>query len=164
MQKVTGLVQISALIVLSAFSGSLLFIALVMVKFWQSLEPQDFLNWMTNDLYLMPKTMIPLNILSLVLAIAALATSWKAFPSRRLPLSLGLASILFCSITFPIYFAGANAEFVTQSIEISNVTSRLSTWSTWHWVRTGLAILAVACSAWNLLIKEPGYQTDKIKV
>ncbi len=61
MQKIAVLLQISALIALSAFSEAFLFIALVMVKFWQSLAPQDFLNWMTNDLYLMPKIMVPLN-------------------------------------------------------------------------------------------------------
>lgn len=164
MQKIAVLLQISALIALSAFSGAFLFIALVMVKFWQSLAPEDFLNWMTNDLYLMPKIMVPLNMVSLVLAIAAITTSWKAFPNRRLPLSLGLASILFCTITFPIYFASANAEFVNQCIELSTVTFKLSTWATWHWVRTALAILAVLCFAWNLLLKEPNYQNPVVKM
>ncbi|MBD2463167.1 hypothetical protein H6G89_19200 [Oscillatoria sp. FACHB-1407] len=154
MQRLATSLQVSALIALSAFSGAFLFIALVMVKFWQSLEPQRFLDWMTNDLFFLPKLMVPLNMVSLLLAIAALAVSWKPFPNQRLILSFGVFLILICTLTFPVYFADANTEFVTQSIELSQVATKLSTWSIWHWVRTGLALLAVGCFGWNAVAGE----------
>lgn len=151
MQKLATFLQTAALIALSAFSGALLFIALVMVKFWQSLEPQAFLDWMTNDLSLLPKLMVPLNMISLILTIAALAASWKVFPIRRLSLTLGVICIFICTITFPVYFAGANTEFVTQSIELPNVAAKLATWANWHWTRTALSSLAVFFVGWGFI-------------
>lgn len=154
MQKLALSLQIAALIALSAFVGAFLFIALVMVKFWQSLEPQSFLDWMTQDLFFLPRLMVPLNLVSLLLTIVALAVSWKVFPDRRLALSLGGGAIVLCTITFPIYFAGANAEFVTQSINLSDVASKLTIWSNWHWLRTGLAMLAALSIGSSLLNQE----------
>ena len=86
-----------------------------------------------------------------LIAIAALVTSWKPYPDSRLPLSVGLASLFCCTITFPIYFAGANEKFVSHSIVLADVAQEIGIWSNWHWLRTGLAILAVVCVSWGLL-------------
>jgi hypothetical protein len=37
-----------SVIALSLFSGAFLFIAFVVVKFWQSIAPTIFLNWMNG--------------------------------------------------------------------------------------------------------------------
>ena len=115
----------------------------------------DFIPW--KSLFRLPTIMVPLNVLALVTTIAALATSWKGSLTGRLLWSLGLLCLFACTVTFPIYFAGANAEFVTKSVALTNVTSKLGTWSSWHWIRTGLAILAVIFAAWKLYKQE---QTD----
>lgn len=150
MQKTATIVQILALIALSAFSGALLFVALVMVRFWQAAEPSIFLSWMAQHFVRFPMLMIPLNVIALLMTIAALAASWKSSPDNRLPWGLGLLCLIICTVTFPIYFAGANAEFVTGSVDLTDVPSRLNAWSIWNWARTSLAILAVICAAWGL--------------
>jgi hypothetical protein len=150
MQKIAAISQLLTLVVLSAFSGALLFIAFVLVKFWQSIAPDVFLSWMSEHFFRLPTIMVPLNVLSLLSAIAALTTSWKVFPKSRLPFGLGLLSLIVCTLTFPIYFADANAKFVTQSIDFVDVDRQITTWLNWHWFRTGLAILSVVFVSWGL--------------
>lgn len=145
-----------ALIALSAFSGTLLFIAIAVVKFWQAVEPSVFLDWMTDHFFRFPMIMVPLNLISLLLVITALSTSWKAYPNSRIFLSLGLLSLFLCTITFPIYFAGANAELIAHSVNIVEVADKVKIWSNWHWLRTGLALLSVAFVSWGMWNSDKG--------
>ncbi|MGB8700802.1 MAG: hypothetical protein WCD18_15400 [Thermosynechococcaceae cyanobacterium] len=151
MAKISSLFQVLALIALSLFSGALLFIAIAIVKFWQAAEPDIFLSWMGENFFRFPTIMVPLNMVSLLLIIAALATSWRSNPTNRLPLGLGLISLFLCTITFPIYFAGANAEFVTHAVDLTDVAEKIEIWSNWHWFRTGLVMLAIGFVSWALL-------------
>lgn len=143
--------ELLATISSSLFVGALIFIAFVMVKFWHSTEPKDFFTWMSLHFFRFPKIMIPLNLLSLLTIAAALIVSWQPNPATRLPLSLSLFFLLACSITFPIYFAKANEEFVTKSVEIADVTSKIIVWSNWHWFRTGLAFISTILVGWSLI-------------
>jgi hypothetical protein len=43
-----------SVIALSLFFGAFLFIALVVVKFWQTVEPDIFLSWMSNHFFRFP--------------------------------------------------------------------------------------------------------------
>jgi hypothetical protein len=151
MRKISIAFQVLSLIALSLFSGALLFIAIAIVKFWQAVEPDIFLSWMSENFFRFPVIMIPLNVVSLLMMIAALTTSWKANPTSRLPLSLGLISLFACTITFPLYFAGANAEFVARNIDLTDVAKKIGIWSNWHWFRTGLAILSIVFVSRSLL-------------
>lgn len=151
MTKISTIFHVLTLIVLSLYSGALLFIAVAVVNFWQATEPSMFLSWMSENFYRFPTIMIPLNMAALLMLIAALATAWKSLPSSRLPLILGLFSLFICTITFPIYFAGANAEFLSQTIDLGAVSEKIAIWSNWHWFRTGLAILSIVFVSWALL-------------
>lgn len=151
MTKISTIFQVLTLIVLSLYSGALLFIAVAVVNFWQAAEPSMFLSWMNENFFRFPTIMIPLNMVSLLMLIVALATAWKSSPSSRLPLILGLISLFICTITFPIYFAGANAEFLSQTMDLGDISAKIAIWSNWHWFRTGLAILSIVFVSWALL-------------
>jgi hypothetical protein len=140
-----------SVIALSLFSGAFLFIAFVVVKFWQSIAPVVFLDWMNDNFFRFPMLMIPLNMVALLLTIVALGTAWKSYPSRRLPLGLAVVCIFACTVTYPIYFAGANAEFLSRTIDLPQIADAIQTWATWHWLRTGLAIAAASFASWGLL-------------
>jgi hypothetical protein len=94
------------------------------------------------------------------LSIAAFCTAWKLQPDRRIPLGLSVVCIFACTLTYQIYFAGANAKFLTRSlalslpevIELAQIESAIHTWETWHWVRTGLTIGALVFASWGLLL------------
>jgi hypothetical protein len=46
------IINLLAVISLSLFSGAFIFIALVVVKFWQAVEPEVFLGWMSDHFLL----------------------------------------------------------------------------------------------------------------
>jgi hypothetical protein len=129
-----------SVIALSLFSGAFLFIAFVVVRFWQAVEPDTFLNWMSDHFFRFPALMVPLNMVALLLTISAFCTAWQSRPISRIPLGLGVVCIFICTLTYPIYFAEANAEFLNRAIALPQISTALNTWATWHWMRTGLAI------------------------
>jgi uncharacterized membrane protein len=151
MSNFSRIFNLLSVISLSLFSGAFLFIALVVVKFWQAVEPDIFLAWMNDNFFRFPLLMIPLNMVALLMTIAAFGTTWKSNSNNKLPLGLSLLCILICTSTYSIYFEGANAEFMNRSIEISQISSALNTWSNWHWLRTILAIAALGFASWGLL-------------
>jgi Domain of unknown function (DUF1772) len=151
MFSLARILNLLSVIALSLFSGAFLFIALVVVKFWQTVEPDVFLSWMSDHFFRFPTLMVPLNMIALALTIAAWGAAWKSQPSSRLALGLSTACIFVCTLTFPIYFARANAEFLNRAIALPQVSSAIATWSTWHWARTGLALLALIFASFGLL-------------
>jgi hypothetical protein len=150
-----------SVIALSLFSGAFLFIAFVVVRFWQAVEPDTFLNWMSDHFFRFPALMVPLNMVALLLAIATFGTAWQSRPISRIPLGLGVVCIFICTLTYPIYFAEANAEFLNRAIALPQIGIAINTWATWHWVRTGLAIAALTFASWGLLVS-PENQEDRI--
>jgi hypothetical protein len=161
MRNLASILNLLSVVVLGLFSGAFLFIALVVVKFWQAVEPEVFLVWMNDHFFRFPMLMVPLNMVSLLLAIAAFGTTWKVRPHSRLPLGLSLICIFACTITFPIYFAGANAEFLNRTIAIPDISTAIQTWANWHWLRTTLAFMALAFASWGLL-QQSFHQTEEV--
>jgi Domain of unknown function (DUF1772) len=152
MNNIAQVLNLLSVISLSVFSGAFLFIAFVVVGFWQAAAPEVFLNWMSDNFYRFPALMVPLNMIALLLTIAAFGTGWKSRPSSRIPSGLSVVCIFACTLTYQIYFAGANAEFLNRSIDLSQIGNAIQTWATWHWVRTGLSIAALIFSSWGLLM------------
>jgi Domain of unknown function (DUF1772) len=164
MTNLARILNLLSVVSLSLFSGAFLFIAFVVVRFWQAVEPDVFLSWMSDHFFRFPAFMVPLNMISLLLTIAAFGTAWKSRPASRIPLGLSLFFFFTCTITYPIYFAGANAEFLNRAIASSfravthqesalpQISDAIHTWATWHWARTGLAIAALTCASWGLYV------------
>jgi hypothetical protein len=151
MINLSRILNLLSVIALSLFSGAFLFIAFVVVRFWQAVEPDTFLNWMSDHFFRFPALMVPLNMVALLFTIATFGTAWQSRPISRIPLGLSVICIFACTITYPIYFAGANAEFLNRAIALPLIGDAIHTWATWHWVRTGLAIAALIFASWGLL-------------
>jgi hypothetical protein len=162
MNNIAQLLNLLSVVSLSLFSGAFLFIAVVIVGFWRSVAPDVFLNWMSDHFYRFPTLMVPLNMIALLLTITAFGTAWKSRPSSRIPLGLSVVCIFACTLTYQIYFAGANAEFLTRSIEVSQIGNAIDTWATWHCLRTGLTIGSLIFASWGLLL--PKDRDDSIGV
>jgi hypothetical protein len=62
----------------------------------------------------------------------------------------GLAQV---GLGIQIYFAGANAAFLGRTIELPQIGDAIQTWATWHWLRTGLAIVAGGFASWGLFVQ-----------
>jgi hypothetical protein len=161
MTNLARILNLLSVISLSLFSGAFLFIALVVVRFWQTVEPDIFLAWMSDHFFRFPRLMIPLNMISLLFTIAAFGTAWKSRPASQIPLGLSMVCIFVCTLTYSIYFAGANAKFLNRAIALPLIGDAIHTWATWHWGRTGLAIAALTFASWGLLVS-PKNQEDRI--
>jgi hypothetical protein len=151
MKNLARILNLLSIVSLSLFSGAFLFIAFVIVKFWQAVEPEIFLTWMQDNFFRFPILMIPLNLISLLATLLAFGLAWKFRPTSRLALGLSLICIFASTVTYPIYFVGANAELLSSGVELSQVSVALNTWSNWHWLRTILAIVALGFASWGLL-------------
>lgn len=116
---------------------------------------------MSDHFFQFPALMVPLNMISLLLAISAFGTAWKSQPTSRISLGLSLLFIFTCTITYPIYFAGANAEFLSRAIALPQIGDAIHTWGTWHWARTGLAISVLTFASWGLVVV-PTNREDQI--
>jgi high-affinity Fe2+/Pb2+ permease len=99
-------------------------------------------------------------MIALLLTIAAFGTAWKSRSNSRIPLGISAACIFACTLTYQIYFAGANAEFLNRSIELQLIGNAIHLWATWHWLRTSLTIAALTFSSWALLTL-PKNQDDR---
>jgi hypothetical protein len=106
----------STLLVLSVLSfglltGAMLLIGISMVGFWKSLTPSEFVSWFAANSSRLGTVMIPLGAITLLLSLGAVDVSWRS-QSKRWPLIAALCA-LCVMITYPVFFAGANATFIT---------------------------------------------------
>lgn len=145
----------STILVLSVLSfglltGAMLLIGISMVGFWKSLTPSEFVSWFAAHSSRLGTVMIPLGAITLLLSLVAVAVSWRS-RSRRWALIAALCA-LCVMVTYPIFFAGANASFITGALSDSAVRALLDKWEVWHWGRTllGLAGFLAATLALQL--------------
>ena len=135
---------------LGLFAGSMLTEACVLVPYWRSLEPPEFLGWYGKNGHRLQGFFGPLTIITGLLAIAAAGLSvWQGLPGRWLLLAAAVIIVLVIS-TFYIYFGKANASFTAAPLPVKDVPSELVRWATWHWWRTGLSFLALAAALLSL--------------
>jgi len=137
---------------LGIFVGSMLTEGLVLVPYWRSLPADAFYSWYgAND-----KRLVgffgPLTSLA---ALAAIATAglflWLAHPGRWYALGAATCIVVVVSMFF-IYFERANASFSRRSMSAIDLCIELDRWATWHWVRSGFSLAALASAilaAWQ---------------
>jgi hypothetical protein len=135
--------QVLSLVSLAIFTGAFLFIAIVIVPFWLSSEPNYFLKWFEVNFLRFPTLMIPLNLIAFVTTFITLIISWKSKANTKIIWILATLAIFLASITYPIYFASANALFSSQTLDLSLVVPELIAWSNWNWLRTALTFIAL---------------------
>jgi hypothetical protein len=138
---------------LGLFAGAMLTEGLVLVPYWRSLPPAEFLAWYgANDKRLLG-FFGPLTWVAGLLAITdALVSLWGGRPGRWLVLLAAILLIVVVS-TFFIYFEKANASFSAASLSLDEVPGELTRWATWHLWRTILSFAALAAamlSLWSL--------------
>jgi hypothetical protein len=141
--KTLKILQIFSLVALAAFTGAFLFIAMVIVPFWLASEPDYFLNWFTNNFFRFPILMIPLNLIAFLTTLITLIVAWKSAANTKFWWSGATMFIFLASITYPLYFASANAEFLNHTIELELVANKIAVWSNWNWLRTVLSFAAL---------------------
>lgn len=135
-------IQLLTVALNGAFIGAMILIALVLVPFWQTAEPQVFLDWFSAYGNNIGQLMIPLGPGVLILAIISLLLNKENKLLWLLTIVFTIANILY----FPIYYLPTNASFAEQTIALNEVSGELSNWLSYHWQRTLFAIAALITS------------------
>lgn len=128
---------------LGLFAGGMLTEGCVLVSYWRSLAPAEFLAWYAANAQRLQGFFGPLTTVTALLSLAAaLVSLWEGHPSRWLTL---LAAVVMVA-TFFLYFGKANASFAKGSLGVDEVAAELTRWARWHWWRTGLSFVAWAAA------------------
>ena len=147
---IVELIQLASSFFLGLLVGSLLTEAIILLPYWRTMDPEEFLNLHGSLGPRLYGYFAPLTILATVLPVLAGITS-VVFGSTFFNLSIVPAIItlvmLFIYIT---YFKGANESFKTGSVGVDGVTKELVRWSKWHWVRVFLGLVAFLISLFIL--------------
>ena len=140
-----------ATIALGLMTGALVAEGAILVPFWRSSPPAQFLAWYKEHAALLQGFFGPLEIAATLLTLAAAALGWIADREGR---ALLTASALLCVAVlavFPLYFQRANSGFAAGATPPEAVADELRRWSAWHRARTvmslaafGAAVVAVA--------------------
>jgi hypothetical protein len=131
--------------VLGVSAGVMLVGAVVLVPYWRSLGPADFLSWFAANARRMLLVAGPLQSIGMLLAIGAAIASRHDVNARFLAYSAALLAMAVLALYFT-YFGKANASFVAATISGDEVAHELARWAVWQWVRTALGLAAFATS------------------
>lgn len=145
-----ALVRLLSVALLGIFAGAMLTEGGVLVPYWRSLAPADFLAWYGGNDRRLLGFFGPLTSATALLAVVvALASFWAGHDGRWLAL-LAAALTLIVVATFFLYFEKANLSFATGSVGVDRVAGELARWASWHWWRTGLSLVAFGAGLLSL--------------
>lgn len=131
---------------LGIFAGAMLTEAGVLVTYWRSLAPAEFLRWYAANAQRLLAYFSPVTSVSGALAIlAAVASLWEGHPGRWYALVAAVLAVVMVA-SFFVYFEQANTSFAAATIPLDAVAAELTRWSAWHNARTALSIVALAAS------------------
>jgi hypothetical protein len=147
MEEIASAAALLAVVALGLSAGALVTEGAVLLPFWRSLEPAQFLDWYGRHATLLLRFFGPLEGADAVLAVAA--ATFGALDGGEAGRLLGVAALLALGVlaAFPLYFQRVNAGFAARSIAPERVGAELRRWSRWHWARTAIATAAFACAA-----------------
>ena len=126
------------------FAGAMLTEACVLVPHWRSLGATGFFAHYDANARRLFRYFAPVTAVAALATFAATLAAFVSSAPGRGYLALGsLASIAYVAM-FPLYFAGANASFIAASIPSDRLPAALARWAALHWLRTGIAFVALA--------------------
>ena len=137
------LLHLVASVFLGLYAGALLTEAVILVPYWQRMEPRTFLSLHKTMGPHLFRFFAPLTTTAVMLAVAsALVTPLDVLAGRHLAGAGALAALLI----FFLYFKKANQSFADQTVDPNALEAELSRWSKWHWFRTVIVLAAFAFS------------------
>lgn len=132
-----------ATLALGLTAGALLAEAAVLIPWWRSLPPGDFLAWYAANTSRLFYFFGPLEMACAVLLIVA-AVRVRGWFIAAAALSLAVLAM------FPLYFERANTSFETGTIAPAHVPAELARYAGWHWLRTAIGTAAFAAAVLGL--------------
>jgi len=138
--------QLISSLALGLLVGSLLAEAMILVPYWRSMEPKEFLSLHST---LGPRLFLyfaPLTILATIFPVlAAVVPVILGATFHWLSLVPAIITLLMLAI-YMGYFKGANDSFKSGSVGVEGLSEELTKWAKWHWIRVVLGIVAFITS------------------
>ncbi|WP_127114752.1 anthrone oxygenase family protein [Shimia sediminis] len=124
------------------FAGVMLFIGITLGGFYQSLPPQQFLNWFATNNGFIQDTIPLVSMPALLGTILCTVLFWRR-PARKwwvatLSCWLGVAVLTFG------FFVPTNSAFAAGNMPIADAPETLALWLQIHWIRFVLGMVATA--------------------
>ncbi|MEO6026062.1 MAG: hypothetical protein ABIR79_04260 [Candidatus Binatia bacterium] len=140
------LLRYASVAALGVFAGAMLTEGGVLVPFWRSLAPAEFLRWYGANADRLLAFFSPVTSVSAVIALlAAIGSLWEGHPGRWWSV-LAATLVLVTVASFFVYFEHANTSFATAAIAVDAVPAELARWSTWHNARTAVSVVALGAA------------------
>jgi hypothetical protein len=145
-ESLVRILAILAALGLGLSAGAMLAEGAVLVPYWRSLAPEEFLRWYQRNADRLLRFFGPLEVVAALLAFAAAAaaTAYGSPGSAALWVAALLAAAVL--LTFFAYFRSVNEGFANGTTAPADVSRHLGRWSAWHWARTLVATLSFAAA------------------
>ncbi len=117
----------------------MLVIGVTLGGYWETLDPQAFLNWFAAYNPLIAKAISIIFLPTAVGVVGSLLLSWKT-RERSLWIASALCIVVVTVMTFA-YFVPANTAFANGGLEVTAVPAALSEWLNVHYLRIALAMI-----------------------
>lgn len=141
-----ALTAVLSILASGLLAGALLTEAMVLVPFWRSLSPREFLTRHSDMAPLLFRFYAPLTVLGTSLPVITMSMALLlGDASKLLWVVAGVIAIALLGIYFA-YFKVANAKFESGKLTDTEVTAELVSWANWHNVRTALACIGFLLS------------------
>jgi hypothetical protein len=146
----TDVLQLLSVASLGLYAGAMLTEGFVLVPYWRSLPPAEFLGWYAANDRRLVGFFGPVTALATLVALgAALAAMWARHPGRWPALLAALLMVVAVAMFF-VYFQQANASFAAGTIDPATVPAELGRWAAWHRLRTALSLIALGAALVSL--------------
>ena len=138
--------QVASSLSLGLLVGSLLTEAMILVPYWRTMTPKEFLR-LHGSLgpklysYFAPLTIIA-SVFPILAAITPVINGASIISLSTIP---ALITLVMLGI-YQVYFKGANESFKTGSVGVNGVPEELARWAAWHAIRVCLGLVAFLVS------------------
>ena len=124
-----------------AFTGTMLTIASILVPYWQSLPPGQFLDWFQTYESLVVRT---IALVAVPAAIGVLGSLLLSLHDGRARLAWGTATaaLLALAVITSVVHLPINFAFAAKTLALAEVGPSIDTWLRWHMARIVLGLLA----------------------
>jgi hypothetical protein len=134
--------QLISCLALGLLVGSLLTEAMILVPYWRTMEPEEFLRLhhaLGPRLYLY---FAPLTIMATILPVIAAVLPFMLGEGWHWLSAVPAILVLIMLVIYFAYFKGANQSFESGSVGVDGLSLELAKWANWHWARVVLGIAA----------------------
>ena len=125
------------------FTGGCIVILFVLVPFWQQSPAEDFLSWFSTYSTNIAMTMLPLEVIPLILSTVICYVAFRQKEDNRKWWLYNLLSNIAILLLFFVYFMPANSSMSLGTITIEQVANEIAKWEKYHIARTALTALSI---------------------